>query len=119
MEICSGCRDGFYCIALAGQFWRRDDVEALEACAAIGLNEYHPWIVLDLERLTFISSLALGSMVKLHSRCSEEGGKIILFRPRSNVREVIEIADLPQFIAIASTDDELRNLMAERENGRK
>ncbi|MBN1577135.1 MAG: STAS domain-containing protein [Chitinispirillaceae bacterium] len=117
MEITSGSKDDFRLLTLTGQFWQREDMEALEQYVSVCITAHRPWVILDIEGLTFVNSQALGMFVKLHARCSGAGGKLILFQPRSSVREVIEIAELPQFIALADTAEELDAQMESRGSG--
>jgi anti-anti-sigma factor len=119
MDITSGNKGDFRKLTLAGQFWQRDDMDALEQYVAVCITAQRPWVILDLDRLSFVNSQALGLFVKLHMRCSEAGGKLILFAPRSSVRDIIEIADLPQFMAVAATSEELEVHMAEKGSGRQ
>ena len=110
MDITSGRKGIYRKLLLAGQFWERGDMEALEQYFDICIASGKPRVILDLERLTFINSQALGLLVRLHNLCSDAGGKLILYRPQSSVREVIEISDLPQFITIVDSPEELDRL---------
>ncbi|MBN1309151.1 MAG: STAS domain-containing protein [Chitinispirillaceae bacterium] len=117
MEITSGNKGDFRLFRLTGQFWRREDMEALDQNVSICITAQRPWVILDIERLSFISSQALGMFVRLHARCSEAGGKLILYQPRSSVRDVIELAELHQFIAFADTAEELNVQMSSKGSG--
>ena len=117
MDINSGNRGVFRQLTLVGQCWRREDMDTLEEHVSVCITTGRPWVILDLERLSFINSQALGMFVRLHNRCGESGGKLILYQPRSSVRDVIEIADLPQFIAIADTAEDLDAQMALCQSG--
>ncbi|MBN1760220.1 MAG: STAS domain-containing protein [Chitinispirillaceae bacterium] len=110
MDITSGRKGIYRKLLLAGQFWERGDMEALEQYFDICIASGKPRVILDLERLTFINSQALGLLVRLHNLCSDAGGKLILYRPQSSVREVIEISDLPQFITIVDSPEVLDRL---------
>lgn len=112
MDITCNNRGDFRELTLIGQFWRREDMDTLEQYVSVCIAARRPWVILDLERLSFINSQALGLFVRLHNRCSDAGGKLILYQPGSSVRDVIEIADLPQFIAVAGTAEELDAQMA-------
>lgn len=107
MEIAGSYRENYFQLSLTGQMWQHEDLEILEHHVDICFKAKRPWIILDMERLTFLNSQALGRLVRLHARCEEAKGKLILFQPRSNVRDVIEISNLPQFIAVAHTEEEL------------
>jgi len=111
MDITCGYSGDYTKLTLAGQLWQREDMNALEQYFKNLPDEHRYLFVLELDRLTFINSQALGLLVKLHSLCEENGGKLILYLPRSTVREVIEIAGLIEFVAIAHSEDELEALM--------
>ena len=111
MDITSGSKGKYRKLVPAGQFWQREDMDALEQYVAVCITAGKPQVILDLERCTFINSQALGLLVRLHMRCSEEGGKLVLFRPAPCVREVIEVAGLPAFCTIVTTPDELDALL--------
>jgi anti-anti-sigma factor len=107
MEIASSYRDNYFQLSLTGQMWQHEDLEILEHHIDICFKAKRPWIILDMERLTFLNSQALGRLVRLHARCKKAQGKLILYQLRSNVRDVIEISNLPHFMAIADTEEEL------------
>ena len=117
MDITDNTRGDFRKLTLVGQFWRREDMDSLEQHVSTCITTGRPWVILDLERLSFINSQALGMFVRLHNRCGEAGGKLILYQPRSSVRDVIEIAGFPQFIAIADTVEELDAQMVVCQSG--
>lgn len=112
MDISSGSWGDFRRLALSGQFWRQEDMDTLEAYVTTSIRARRPWVVLDLDGLSFVNSRGLGLFVRLHNRCAEAGGRLILFQPRSSVRDVIDVSDLRKFIAVADTPAELDALGA-------
>ena len=110
MDITSGRKGVYRKLLLAGQFWERGDMDALEQYFDICIASGKPRVILDLERLTFINSQALGLLVRLHHRCDDAGGKLVLFRPQSSVKEVIDISALSQFITIVESPGALEEL---------
>ena len=112
MDISSGFRGNFRTLTLSGQFWRQEDMDMLETYVSACVKARRPWVVLDLEGLSFVNSQGLGLFVRMHRWCSEVGGRFILFQPRSSVCDVIEISDLRKFIAVADTAAELDALCA-------
>jgi anti-anti-sigma factor len=111
MDIISGTNGNYRKLMLAGQFWERSDLDALKEYVDVCAKVQKPRIILDLERLSFINSQALGLIVKLHAVCKDAGGKLILFQPKSSVKEVIEITGLATFMTITYTTDELTHAM--------
>lgn len=111
MDILSGANGKYRKLILAGQFWERDDMNALEEYVDICIKTGKSRIILDMDRLTFINSQAIGLLVRLFMLCKEAGGKLILFQPKESIREVIEITGLSTFMAVAYNNDELKNVM--------
>lgn len=111
MDILSGSSGKYQKLMLAGQFWERNDMDALEEYVAVCATMQKPNIVLDLQRLSFINSQALGLIVKLHSVCKEAGGSLILYQPTSSVKEVIEITGLADFMPVAHNEQDLHQAM--------
>ena len=107
MEITSGYYGTFTKLTLAGQFCHYEDMIALEKHFREESTETRRLLIIDMERLTFINSQALGLLVKLYSLCEESGGKLILYLPQSTVREVVEISGLSGFITIVDTARDL------------
>jgi anti-anti-sigma factor len=58
------------------------------------------WVLLDLEQVTYISSLGLRSILVPARTISGKGGKLVLFRPSSSVAEVFEISGIHSIIPI-------------------
>jgi anti-anti-sigma factor len=112
MDITCGSRGDFRTLVLSGQFWRQEDMDLLEQYVSASIRTGRPRVILDLERLSFVNSRALGLFVRLHTWCGEAGGKLILFQPQSSVRDVIEVADFKSFMALAHTAGELDALIA-------
>lgn len=114
MEITRGYREKYFYLALAGQLWQREDMDELDLQVSLCFKAGRPWIILDLDRISFMNSQALGQLVRIHSQCMGAQGKLILYQPRSNVREVIEVSDFPDFMAVANTEEELDRHIADK-----
>jgi anti-anti-sigma factor len=117
MDIICGSKGGFHTLALTGQFWRPEDIDAIERYVSVCIAAHRPLVILDLERISFINSHALGLFVRLHNQCNEAGGKLILYQPQTSVRDMIEVAGLPLFIPLADSTEELDAQMNPRKNG--
>jgi len=111
MDILTGAQGKYRKLILAGQFWERSDISALEEYVDICIRTGNPHVILDCDRLTFINSMAIGLIVRLYMQCNKAGGRLIIFQPKSNIKEVIEITGLSSFIAVACSSDELKKAM--------
>ncbi|MCX7804697.1 MAG: STAS domain-containing protein [Planctomycetota bacterium] len=57
-------------------------------------------IVVDLEKVEYISSAGAGVFIGALSESQENGGNIILLNPTSNVREVFDLLGLSQIFNV-------------------
>ncbi|MCZ6689224.1 MAG: STAS domain-containing protein [Planctomycetota bacterium] len=63
-------------------------------------------IVLDLSKVRFINSTALGYLVKVNDRLKDDGGGIALIRVPAKVRLVIEMLGLNTYFSIRDNEDD-------------
>lgn len=106
--------DKFGVIQMIGQFWEHKDFapfdEEIENFVNKGLKE----IVLDMARLSFISSQGLGLLVKAFSKMKDMNGRLILLRPSGTVRDEIEIAGFSSFMTIIDSKKEVDRYLGNR-----
>jgi anti-sigma B factor antagonist len=57
-------------------------------------------IIVDLSRLTFVSSYGVGVLVRLHNRLAKAGGDVKLAAPQSAILKVLTTARLGGFFEI-------------------
>lgn len=60
-------------------------------------------VVLDMSRVKFAPSVALGSLVQLHRDLSLDGRRIALIHLDRRVREVLRVTQLDKFLEIHSS----------------
>ncbi|MBA2742103.1 MAG: STAS domain-containing protein [Actinobacteria bacterium] len=63
-------------------------------------------LVIDLSRVSFIDSMALGALLELHKRLRAEGGELRLVVPDTKLRRIFEITLLDQIFTLAKTRHE-------------
>lgn len=63
-------------------------------------------VVLDLRRLTYISSLGLGILVRIHSRFKKAGASLKFANLQTNVGRILEFAHLDRVFDLYPTVDE-------------
>ena len=64
-------------------------------------------VVIDLGRVTFITSQGLGMFISLFKSLKKSGRKFILFNPRDDVRRTIVATGISSVIPIVRTEEEL------------
>ena len=68
-------------------------------------------IVIDLSKITFISSQGLGSLIALFNSLRGTDINFILFNPRGEIRQELEIAGINMVIPTAYTEKELEQII--------
>jgi anti-sigma B factor antagonist len=64
-------------------------------------------LIVDLEAVTFIDSTAIGALIQLQNRADSLEKQLILAKPPRRVRQVIAIAGLEQFFALADQPEKV------------
>jgi anti-sigma B factor antagonist len=81
--------------------WLRDQLDALFVGGATSL-------VVDMSRVTFLDSTALGVLVGALNQCKELGGQVHLVLTESQVLRVLRITGLADAFTLHESRDELR-----------
>lgn len=102
-------------IQMIGQFWERKDFilfrEQVDGLLDKGVSQ----IVVDLSRVSFISSQGLGLLVQVFSEVKKHNGDLLLFKPKGCVNEVIEISGLDMSMKIIYSEKELEQYSSLKE----
>jgi anti-anti-sigma factor len=72
---------------------------ALEAAPSMGL-------VLDLSRVEFVPSLAMGILVRVHKSLAQAGRRCVLVGVRPMVQEAMSVTGLTNFLVLRGTTEE-------------
>ena len=64
------------------------------------------YVVLDLSAVPFVSSMAIGSLLRFRNAVADDGGKVALAALQKNVSDSFRIAGLGKVFAIHSTAEE-------------
>jgi anti-sigma B factor antagonist len=83
------------------ELWARDLLRT--AREVMGAGYYK--LVLDLERVDFLSSTGLGALVQVKSFVSKQGGRLWLCAPSAKVRHVFTLTHLTKVFEFAQPED--------------
>jgi anti-anti-sigma factor len=98
-------------IQMIGQFWDPDEIRGFRGRVEELLDKGIRQIVVDLSRVSFISSQGIGTMVHLFSLLKTKDVTVVLFKPVGCVKELMEISGLDTVMKIAHTDEELASFL--------
>lgn len=90
-----------YCfLALIGQFWEQKDFTAFDASVELSGASGVCFLAADISRVSFLSSQALGRLVRVYSRWKEAGKQFVLIGPSGSVKETLSLAQFDVFMTI-------------------
>ena len=73
--------------------------EAEQVALALVTSE-QPSLTIDLSDVTFCDSAGVNALVRLRKVCHEAGGKLTVSNPRPNVRQVLDLSGLTEFLSV-------------------
>ena len=94
-------------ISLIGQLWQKEELSALSDAIDSCIHQQQNIVVLDLQRLSFISNQGLGSLVRIHSTLEAAGGNLILNCNNSDILELFRISGFGEFMKIVNNQIEI------------
>lgn len=106
MQIVQTAHENVVTIQMLGDFTfnsRRELSAAIERARATSCHT----ILLNVERVKFMDSAALGVLALYANLLKSEGRRLVLLRPQERVREVLIIANIPAIIPICLSEEDL------------
>jgi anti-anti-sigma factor len=95
-------------VQMIGQFWEQKDLTVFQESIDSMIQKGYKWIVVDMSRLSYISSQGLGLVVKMFSKTRDTEGQLLLLSPLGNVKDVIDLAGFRSFMKIFETEKECK-----------
>ncbi len=83
----------------------REQIERLTASART--------VVLDIHNVDFVDSAGLRALIWLRRELTKKGRRLILYRPKRSVRDILEVTRLIRIFTTCSDAGELRRLLAQ------
>ena len=96
-------------IQMIGQFWKQDELNLFKKHIKELYEKGAKKIVIDLFRLSFISSQGLGLLVTTFSELKKKDCELILSRPKGCVKEMIELSGFDMFMEIEGFSEDLES----------
>jgi len=105
MEVTERLQDDVLVLAISGRvsFYSRKIFQAIMNNVQ---NSQATHVVLNLAEVTFIDSVALGLLVLAYTNMALQHVEMSLVEPSASVREILEMANVPQLIPIYSSEEQ-------------
>ena len=113
MIITAEPREGFTVLHLRGEFdtfycsLLHKEIDSLVAAGVVH-------VVLNLRLVKFINSIALGAIVKASKGLTAVDGQLVISRPSSFCRDIIDAVGLERVVPVHDTDEEAGAALLER-----
>jgi anti-sigma B factor antagonist len=99
-------RDGIIIIHLRGQFIGGDETDELRKILNGLAEEKKNALVIDLEKVTYLNSTALGVLISTHANFTKRNSKVALCNISKNIENIFVITKLTLVFDIYPTVDE-------------
>ncbi len=93
-------------VRLRGQFIGGDETDRLRAVLNQMAEEKKPVLIVDLEKVTYLNSTALGVLISTHANFTKRNGRIALCNISKNIENIFVITKLTLVFDIYPTVDE-------------
>ncbi len=105
MKVHKQERSGVVVLTLRGDFDSFVTAAFMQEVEAIHGSGMHR-LVLNMRFVKFISSTALGAMLKVRKQCLASDGNMLVSNPGTTVREAVESLHLEHLFVMVESDDE-------------
>ncbi len=92
-------------LTLKGQFTGGDETDRLEELMNEVCNSENPNLIVDASGVTFLGSIAIGKIVKLHSEFNEKEGKVVYCGFNNVIINVLKSTKIWNIIIVADDVD--------------
>jgi anti-anti-sigma factor len=93
------CGDDVVQVSLYGELIY-ETLVPLQSCWELVRGQFRPSVVLDLSEVTYLSSVALGSILGLRRWAISRGGRLSISAASWQVREVLQVTNLTTILLI-------------------
>ncbi len=84
----------------------REILKLLEKLGSMVEKHQHVQLLLNMEKLTYISSAGIGALVSLLKKVCRQNGSMKMCRVTDEVREIFEVMHLTKIFTVVATEEE-------------
>ncbi len=96
---------------LVGKVCTLQDYEEIHNLVRNNLELTNKIIIIDLARITFISSQGLGALVSLFNSFEGTDIRLVLYNPRGEIKQELELAGVTMAIPTVYSEEELEQVI--------
>ncbi len=111
-------KDGIRIVEPRGEFVGGEETDQLREALIVDAEGEAPYVLVDLEDVTYLNSTALGVLIAAHTHVSKRGGRIGLCDVSGSIENIFVITKLVLVFTIYdSLEDGLAKITMENPNG--
>lgn len=96
-------------LILNGQFTGGPETDELNDKFEFITQTQRPSLIMDFSNTTYLSSIVIGLLVKMHARFAEKDGKLIISGLNSTLRSVLKMTKVDTVLHIVETLEEAKS----------
>lgn len=108
LQIATNYEEGLFKMMLDGEADASSSIE-LDETIRLAYQENKHKIMIDCDRLRYISSAGVGVFVSHLEDFEQKGGAFVFYQMKPNIQNVFEVLGLHKFIAIFSTESQAKS----------
>jgi anti-sigma B factor antagonist len=93
----------------------QDSCDMLKQCAGNALNDQVNNLVMDMEKLDFLNSSGLNTLISILTRSRNQGGELVLANISPRVRELFIVTKLINVFVVKDSPEEAVKVFGEAE----
>jgi anti-anti-sigma factor len=101
--------DKYVIIHLSGQFTGGMETDELVTQFEKAASVLNPGLIVDFGNTTYLSSIVIGLLVKMHAKFSETDGKLIFCSLNPTLRNVLKMTKVDTILNITQTLEEAQD----------
>lgn len=99
-------------ITLEGQLDESNvDEFAPKVYEVLNASEQGTNFILDIEKISYINSKSIGYISDWYGQIVSNGGKLVIAKPASNIKDILNVVGLDKVIPMAQTIEEAKGLI--------
>lgn len=67
--------------------------------------------ILDIEKLTYLNNKSIGYISDWYGKITSKNGKLVIAKPQSNIKDILNVVGLDKVIPIAQTIEEAKSFL--------
>lgn len=105
-QITVSNQENYIVLKLSGQFIGGEETDTLRDEIKNLTEQNSKKIIIDLEKVTYLNSLALGALISGHANIARKNGKLVICNVSGNLNNIFTITKLYMVLHIVKTTED-------------